>query len=289
MTAMSSKRKKFPPYSLQEQVDHLRSLNRRGRLALFVGAGVSVGCGLPDWDGLLRALARRANLDLSTVKLDQVADTARQHLGEDFNEAVADCLYQNDVVISETMRAIVKSGVRRFATFNFDDLLEEALHMESVEHKVVLNGESFNNNYPGCLIFHPHGILERFMSTDEHRSCSIILSDSDYRALYDDPYCLTNLIQLSLLINFSILFVGMSLADPNTKRLLETAHGLGVRHWHYAILRKPGDAELLQKKTRRFRRLGIDPVWIKDFSAIPRVFRDLRVRRKTKVKEALLC
>jgi hypothetical protein len=36
-----------------EQFRHLKRLNQQGRLALFIGAGISHGCGLPGWDVLI--------------------------------------------------------------------------------------------------------------------------------------------------------------------------------------------------------------------------------------------
>lgn len=35
---------------------------RDGDLVLFLGAGVSMGCGLPNWDGLLNALATQVGI-----------------------------------------------------------------------------------------------------------------------------------------------------------------------------------------------------------------------------------
>lgn len=44
------------PQHLQE----LKTLHREGRLCLFVGAGVSRSCGLPDWPALSRAVIEAA-------------------------------------------------------------------------------------------------------------------------------------------------------------------------------------------------------------------------------------
>src|SRR5690554_2912331 len=48
------------PDDLESQARDLGHRARRGELALFVGAGVSMGAGLPGWRDLLAALAERA-------------------------------------------------------------------------------------------------------------------------------------------------------------------------------------------------------------------------------------
>ena len=53
------KMKKLLPwqkFSYDEQIRYLRALNKRGQLAAFIGAGVSVSCGLPDWDSLRKSI-----------------------------------------------------------------------------------------------------------------------------------------------------------------------------------------------------------------------------------------
>jgi len=44
----------------QVTIDGLRGAYQRGSLVLFIGAGVSVGCGLPDWNELAKRVAGMA-------------------------------------------------------------------------------------------------------------------------------------------------------------------------------------------------------------------------------------
>jgi hypothetical protein len=44
------------------KADGLADKARRGELALFIGAGVSYGAGLPLWGDLIRALSSRARM-----------------------------------------------------------------------------------------------------------------------------------------------------------------------------------------------------------------------------------
>lgn len=316
-----AKKKKRKGFSLEDQIKHLGILNKRGKLGLFIGAGVSSGCGLPDWNSLLEKIKNeltdskyyenhKSDIDLTREYFDfqfnkkvsdclytngimtspknkltdpinlenyksDIADLAREYFGSHFNKKVSDCLYANGVMISPTLKAIVKSGVKRIITLNFDDLLGEALKTEGIEHKILLNGESFNGNYPGVHVFHPHGYLDRFATDNEYKHSKIILSESDYEILYNNHYCPTNLIQLSILINHSVLFVGMSLSDKNTNRLLKEAVKIGVRHKHYAFFKNLTEDEQ-EKKTDQLKKLGVEPIWIPDYSKILDVFQRIK-------------
>jgi len=274
------KKRKYQPFSISEQVPYLLKLNKKEKLALFLGAGISSSCGLPDWSTLLECLKIRLEKKGHLLtENDDIANQARSTFGEKFNSIVADCLYFNGVNLSPSIVAIAKSGINKIACFNFDDLLEEVLSAECVKHKIILNGERFNINEKGITVFHPHGYLGRFDSEDEYSKSRIVLSNSDYESLYENHYCLTNLIQLSMLINYSVLFVGMSLTDPNTLRLLRKAREVGVNHWHYALF-KSKDNESQRTKTRKLRNIGVDPIWFSHYTDIPKIFSRLTINRE---------
>ncbi|GAB3225082.1 SIR2 family protein [Pseudaeromonas pectinilytica] len=264
------------PFELNEQTNKLFHLNNRNKLNIFLGAGISASCGLPDWSELLSRI--QSSIEMCQIKVDtdvDVANIARHIFGNDFNSIVANCLYQNGLEISETAIAVSKLGVKNIICFNFDDILEEVYQLESIPHNVVLNGETFNQNREYTTIFHPHGYLGRFESPKELCSTEIILSNSDYEKLYVDHYCLTNLLQLSMLLTSSNLFVGMSMTDPNIERLLKKARSVGVRHWHYALMKR-GSEEFVISQTKRLRTLGVDPVWFEEYSDLPRILNKIR-------------
>jgi NAD-dependent SIR2 family protein deacetylase len=268
-------KRKIQPYSLERQIPHLLGLNNKEKLSIFVGAGISASCGLPDWACLLNSL--RSQLEFEGLQInesDDVANLARDLFDSEFNAKVASCLYKNGLDISESALSIARSGVRSIICFNFDDILEEIFQTEGIPHKAVLNGEKFNLNNDDTTIFHPHGYLGRFDSELEQEESRIILSKSDYDHLYENHYCLTNLIQLSMLMTRTVFFVGMSMTDPNTIRLLKKAREVGVWHWHYALMRVEND-EQAENETKRLRGIGVDPVWYKDHSDIPRIMRKI--------------
>lgn len=236
-----------------------------------------MSCGLPDWGALLTSLREVTDTrGAHYADDDDVPNMARVVFAENFNSVVADCLYRDGLEISESAIAIAKSGVRSMVCFNFDDVMEETYQSECIQHRVVLNGDKFNLNNDHVTIFHPHGYLSRFDSKEEQQKSEIILSKSDYEGLYQQHYCLTNLIQLSMLMTETVLFVGMSMTDPNIIRLLKKAREVGVWNWHYALMKMENE-ECVVSQTRRLRAIGVDPVWYKAYCDIPRIIQRLSV------------
>jgi hypothetical protein len=281
-------------YSRAEQVGHLRSLNSRDRLAIFVGAGVSFGCGLPTWSELIDRLIERAfprarpevRQALEGLALIPRTRLLRNKLGARFNEIVADSLYATAFQLSDAVRQIAACGARRMCVYNFDDVLEEALQLADVEFNSVCAGEPLNGNFSGTTVVHPHGYLTSTMTPEESRATTLVLSEEDYHALYSSPYSWANLVQLSLLSSSTCLFVGVSLTDPNLRRLLDVCASLRLTHGHYAIMRSPAygvsrTEKALAKQVKAateadLRSLGVEPIWVRSYDEIGDIFRAIR-------------
>ena len=271
------------------------SLNQEGALALFVGAGISVGCGLPNWQKLLFHVAEKMwksdpLLGDLISKENQIitARYARKRNKKNFNAIVSDCLYNNDIQISKDLLAIAGSGIKRICNFNFDDLLEEAFSTEGIKANVILEGKSYDPLSDEVTVFHPHGFIERTATIDELENTNLVLSEDDYNSLYSNPYSWANILQISLLTNYSVVFVGMSLSDPNIRRLLDVVRNNGFANQHFAILKDPSkgvpkDQKTHFRKVKKMKELDlknfrVTPWWVSDYSDIGGIFKRIRVK-----------
>lgn len=205
-----------------------------------------MGCGLPGWNDLVtRVLTKvwKDQPDLAALLLEDknllAARYARQKAGAKFNRIVHDALYQDDVELSRCIWAIARCGVRQICTFNFDDLIAEALLTEATDCVIATPDESFQSRHDSITVYHPHGILPRFYREAELDSAKIVFSEDDYHNLYSDPYSWANIAQLSLLTSKSVLFVGLSMQDPNLRRLVDIARSRGFKNQHFAVFRDP--------------------------------------------------
>lgn len=205
-----------------------------------------MGCGLPGWNELVsRVLTatckNQPHLAALLLRNKNIlaARYARQKTGDTFNRIVHDALYQDDIELSRCIWAIARSGVRQICTFNFDDLLAEALLTEGRECVIATPDEPFQTMHEGSTLYHLHGILPRFYRNGELDAAKIVFSEDDYHNLYSDPYSWANIAQLSLLMSKSVLFIGLSMQDPNLRRLIDIARGKGFTNQHFAVFRDP--------------------------------------------------
>jgi SIR2-like domain len=285
-------------------LEDLRVAYEQGRLCLFVGAGVSISCGLPNWEKLaeevidrtvwryqsdnpmMPILLKRTLGDM--VPLESMRYT-RLQLGGDFMFTVTEALYGSRDTESETVTAITEmSRVQTICCFNFDDVLEYAFEKVERQFKTVTEGEEIPFLSNGTVIFHPHGYLPRRGRPHAHGSRDIVLSEDDYHSLYSSPYSWANMVQLLLLFGHVALFVGCSLRDPNLRRLLDLVVKIRPSPMHYAFLEDPISAKSPLKDWRGYlgrgvkevaekdlEGRGIIPIWWQKASEIPPRLREI--------------
>ena len=116
-------------------------------------------------------------------------------------------------------------------TFNFDDLIECALSKHNIEYcSIWKEGQIYGID--ALPIFHVHGFLPNQREID---SPNLVFSEEAYHSQFIDPYSWSNLIQLNTFSTNICLFVGLSLSDPNLRRLLDISWRRNQRCKHYIV------------------------------------------------------
>lgn len=116
-----------------DEARRLATLAATGQLALFLGAGVSVGAGLPDWGGLVDQLAADAGYDpalreeLSKLSFADYAQLIERDLpaGKSFRQRIAEWVYSPRHSLCHALLATLP--VREAVTQNYDTLFEAAV------------------------------------------------------------------------------------------------------------------------------------------------------------------
>lgn len=156
-----------------------------------------------------------------------------------------------------------KKGVRAVTTYNYDELLEAALG--SLEIQPIWKSTKLE---PRKLpIYHVHG----YVPMKEGKGSApqeIIFTEEQYHLVAQDSYSWSNLVQIQCLSGSTGLMIGLSLSDPNMRRLLDAITSLPYHPDNYALIPKPKrpqprneDLDLIQKNAvrykERFERSGV--------------------------------
>jgi hypothetical protein len=287
-------------------INELKQLHRDGKLCVFVGAGVSKSCNLPDWNTLSARVIKETWPDKAKADLPRIIERsvrskyspldamrmARRELGQQFNSVVFRCLYSEAVNLSPTVESIVSlSNVRRICCSNYDDILEEGYTNLGIKCRPLVRGDDLPFDSDEVLICHPHGFLPRTRYSRDYLREPIVLSEDDYHELYATPYSWANVIQLNLFISFNMLFVGCSLKDPNLRRLLDISKKVRTPS-HFALMEEPTDQSDGRKnqpqwwkyfkssfpreiETENLTERGVTPIWYKEDSDVSTILREI--------------
>jgi len=223
-----------------------------------------------------------------------VAEVARS-LYRDLKAGGASALLNEVVDLCRPTRS--GSRVHTVITYNFDDLLEVGLIDSRVKHLSIFHGDT----YPSSLelpVYHVHGFLPRdFGKYDRLQDNLLIFSEENYHRVYTDPYHWSNIVQLSTLRERTCVLLGLSLTDPNLRRLLEAGTRDSTSPRHYAFMKRLSTADLVEVQpelssldatvVNKFLRahhvtqaavmeeIGVNIVWFEDYGDMPSALRQL--------------
>ena len=276
------------------------------RFTLFLGAGVSMSAGLPSWWKLLEDMIdtskQKEFKDGDIEKLTKVCYNSSIVMGrfvrmmmekksndEDYYQCLHDALYggisaYRSPLIDEICNLVYskKSQAQSIITYNFDDVMERALRKRGIENYSV-----FGQNQPQQLfpIYHVHGFIP-YANKDDIKSVPV-LSEEEYHRVYASSYNWSNVEQLHALSRTTCIFIGLSMTDPNLRRLLDIAIQDSENDpRHFVFLprisefgtdknaeAKNNEAMKIQKQI--FVELGLRVIWYSDYNELPKLLKDL--------------
>jgi hypothetical protein len=279
-----------------------------GRLTLVCGAGISVDAGIPVWsdlllsllDSMVEKLSKQHSIGLATGAAEEfhkryggssliIGKYLKNTLGKDFSKTVRDSLYVKSSKSSEMIDAIIELARPRregkaldsIITFNFDALVEENLTAARIPNAAIYT-EAVKYQPSELPIYHVHGYLPRRGKVSE--TSDIVFSEDAYHGQFLDPFSWSNLIQLAKFSQNTCLFVGVSLTDPNLRRLLDVSwrKSTDKTQNHYIVKKFPdidGPSEtqrlarLLEEQDANL--LGLNVIWVRAYSEIPNILRSI--------------
>lgn len=265
----------------------------QGHNTFFFGAGLGPGVNMPTWNELLGDLMDKAqktsNLAIGSSDykdIDESCNHSALIIGryiesgfdsiDAFKKQMHASLYKNSpkpnsALYNSLVKAIQTKKVEQVITFNYDDLIETALEKKGIKIRSIFERSHYSG--PDFPIYHVHGMIPQTRKIES----TPVLSEKEYHTLYKESFHWSNVIQLQALSSTTCFFIGLSMNDPNLRRLLDISQN-GIsrdsatdRACHYAILeRKPlnsakpnskKDDEHFAMQERMMEDFGINIIW----------------------------
>lgn len=315
----------------QRQIDlaFLRFVRHSGCLSVVIGAGASKAAGGPLWGELIEELIKftlkknvpphidrqarqvlarietgKANFEDLTHGAQLLDEFWGQHVfthmyGSLYNTApkpgpIHDAIAElAKLQVAPDRRSLQVPGWGRIITYNYDDLMGEALDacglpraawaMRGDKVKGDPNQIAIDESTWHVPILHLHGHTPRklFRLTQ----VQFVFCTTQYKKVYGGvrvgilkqafEECLANPIDIAL-------YVGCSFTDDYMNDLLREATELLPGRRHFALLQWPGNGDPLDsapgeraRHEARYHQFGVQPIWFKEFKEIPALIRSL--------------
>jgi len=188
-----------------------------GRLALFLGAGLSMAAGLPSWSDLLKELGKRAGMSEAELQglfslenyLDQATYLERRLVSTTIGAAIRD-IFDPLQAYALGHALLAALPVHEVITTNYDQLFDNAWSLVDDNGVSILPGRIRPDTRRWLLKM--HGCV-----SDPTR---IVLTRASYLRYDENLPGLAGIVQ-AFHITRHMLFVGFSLTDDNFHRLID--------------------------------------------------------------------
>lgn len=224
--------------------NHLRQAIDRSKLALVIGAGVSISCGLPSWEALVTNMARTI-FHKSGLLFDEIDKLlATISVGNDLislSQALTSIVDDTELInvlsselndskketspllrsIGDFIHSVHLTNERAgqptiVLTFNYDTLIEEQLDRLVIPVVSWDRNTGLDNVKTECVnVIHSHGIIRKPPSA----SSGIVLTEANYGQAYFQDGTADPLTEL-LDQDYTPLFVGFSFRDSYVRKVL---------------------------------------------------------------------
>lgn len=195
---------------LTKSLASLKIFHDNEQLSLFVGAGITMDSGLPNWSKLIEDFKKE--LDIKEKDYLKIAQFYHLHYGENmYYKKLLDRFNLETKQPNKLINTIVNLGCKYIVTTNWDDLIEKSIVLNGKFYDVVKKDNDFSK-----LGINTNTLIK--MHGDLHER-NIVFKESDYLS-YSDNFSLTELFVKSIFVRNVILFVGYSVSDFNVKQLI---------------------------------------------------------------------
>lgn len=261
-------------------------------LAIFAGAGLSVGAGFVDWKNLLRDLADEIGLDVD--KEYDLISLAQYHTNEkggnrsEINRLILN-EFSHNKTITENHEILARLPIDTYWTTNYDSLIEQSLKESGkvVDIKHNVNQLPVSIRSRDAVLYKMHG--------DCTDPTNAVLIKDDYEKYHLNRGEFFTALRGDLLTK-RFLFLGLSFSDPNIDYILSRIRSSYNENQpqHYCILKNTNklknepqaDFDYRKRKQELFigdlKRVGIQTLLVDDYQEITEILLEVEKSQKRK-------
>jgi nucleoside phosphorylase len=195
------------PSELKDQFHH-------GSVILFIGIGLSVGAGLPNWTNLIRPLAQSVSYELPSedkfITVDHLLAATQRYENQRGRHSLIQYMLENldttNIQPTPVHQIITSLQTRAVFTTNYDDLIEQALRKAGHRFNIIVSETEL-------AFWRGDRVQVVKLCGDLRRLTSIVLTKYDFNTYFATRPRVAERLRTSL-ENNTVLFLGYSLQDP---------------------------------------------------------------------------
>jgi len=192
---------------LEQDIRFLAEELGKGKLVVFVGAGVSKNSGLPEWKELIKDYADYKGIDKFTSKqFLTIPEEVFERYGSLKYYEIAEKRFSGKYFPNSIHRILKEMDLTYIITTNYDTLIED----EIKNLQVVSKDEDLPYTSSNKMLIKMHG---------DFKNKNIVLKKSDYDN-YEKNFQLISTLIKGLFTTNTILFIGYSYNDTNVQQIM---------------------------------------------------------------------
>ena len=192
---------------LEQDIRFLAEELEKGKLVVFVGAGVSKNSGLPDWKELIKDYAEyRGIKEFTSKEYLTIPEEVFERYGSLKYYEIAEKRFLGKYVPNSVHRILKKMDLTYIITTNYDTLIEDQIK----NLQIVSKDEDLPYTNSNRMLIKMHG---------DFKNKNIVLKKSDYDN-YEKNFQLISTLIKGLFTTNTILFIGYSYNDTNVQQIM---------------------------------------------------------------------
>ena len=192
---------------LEQDIRFLAEELEKGKLVVFVGAGVSKNSGLPDWKELIKDYAEyRGIKEFTSKEYLTIPEEVFERYGSLKYYEIAEKRFSGKYFPNSIHRILKEMDLTYIITTNYDTLIED----EIKNLQVVSKDEDLPYTSSNKMLIKMHG---------DFKNKNIVLKKSDYDN-YEKNFQLISTLIKGLFTTNTILFIGYSYNDTNVQQIM---------------------------------------------------------------------